>query len=116
MGSTEGCRGKERAERAYRALVQVGLESRATFTPSHLSGGERQRVAIARALASQPSVLLCDEPTGNLDTANTAAILDLLQGLVDAGLTVLVITHDTTVAARAGRRVRMVDGELSEVA
>ena len=73
-------------------------------------------MAIARALASQPSVLLCDEPTGDLDTANTVVILDLLQGLVDAGLTVLVITHDTTVAARAGRRVRMVDGELSEVA
>ena len=84
--------------------------------PTRLSGGERQRVAIARALSAEPSVLLCDEPTGNLDTANTAVVLELLDELVAGGLTVLVITHDANVAARAQRRVGMVDGALSELA
>ncbi|MFV0306657.1 MAG: ABC transporter ATP-binding protein [Desertimonas sp.] len=115
-GLYRGVPRRQRAERSFRALAQVGLTARAGFAPVHLSGGERQRVAVARALASEPSVLLCDEPTGNLDTTNTAAILDLLDGLVADGLTVLVITHDETVAARAGRRVRMIDGALSEVA
>jgi len=112
----QGISRRERYERAARALVQVGLGPRAGFRPTHLSGGERQRVAIARALAAGPSVLLCDEPTGNLDTANTVAILDLIDELVAGGLTVLVITHDESVAARARRRVGIVDGQLSELA
>ena len=104
-----------RLRRAMRALDQVGLGGRAAFRPTRLSGGERQRVAIARALSAEPSVLLCDEPTGNLDTANTAVVLGLLDELVAGGLTVLVITHDADVAARAQRRVGMVDGALSEL-
>ena len=81
-----------------------------------LSGGERQRVAIARALLGGPSLLLCDEPTGNLDSANTEAVLDLFDELRHQGLTIVVITHDHEVARRAQRRVRMVDGRLTEVA
>jgi putative ABC transport system ATP-binding protein len=107
---------RERYERARQALIEVGLGARAGFPPTRLSGGERQRVAIARALSARPSVLLCDEPTGNLDTANTVAILDLLDLLVAGGLTVLVITHDAGVARRAHRRVGMIDGQLSELA
>jgi putative ABC transport system ATP-binding protein len=105
-----------RLARARRALDQVGLGPRAAFRPTRLSGGERQRVAIARALSAEPSVLLCDEPTGNLDTTNTGVVLGLLDALVEGGLTVLVITHDAGVAARAQRRVGMVDGALSELA
>jgi putative ABC transport system ATP-binding protein len=105
-----------RVRRAHLALGQVGLAGRSAFRPTRLSGGERQRVAIARALSAEPSVLLCDEPTGNLDTANTAVVLGLLDELVAGGLTVLVITHDGNVAARARRRVGMVDGALSELA
>ncbi|MET0147181.1 MAG: ABC transporter ATP-binding protein [Ilumatobacteraceae bacterium] len=105
-----------RLVRAQHALSQVGLASRAAFSPTRLSGGERQRVAIARALSAAPSVLLCDEPTGNLDTANTTIVLDLLDALVAGGLTVLVITHDANVAARAQRRVGIIDGILQELA
>jgi putative ABC transport system ATP-binding protein len=111
----QGVSRRERYRRAGQALIQVGLGSRAGFRPTRLSGGERQRVAIARALAAQPSVLLCDEPTGNLDSANTVAILDLIDELVAGGLTVLVITHDENVAARARRRVGIVDGQLTEL-
>ncbi|MET0458131.1 MAG: ABC transporter ATP-binding protein [Ilumatobacteraceae bacterium] len=111
----QGLSRRERYDRARQALVEVGLAGRAGFRPTRLSGGERQRVAIARALAARPSVLLCDEPTGNLDTVNTAAILDLLDSLVAGGLTVLVITHDEHVAARARRRVGIVDGRLTEL-
>ena len=89
---------------------------RATFRPDHLSGGERQRVAVARALAVQPSILLCDEPTGNLDSASTASLLELFDDLVAGGLTMCTITHDSDVADRAQRQVRIVDGRLTEVA
>jgi putative ABC transport system ATP-binding protein len=112
----QGIGRRERRHRAGQALLQVGLESRSGFRPPRLSGGERQRVAIARALAARPSVLLCDEPTGNLDSANTVAILDLIDTLVGGGLTVMMITHDAGVAARARRRVAMVDGHLTELA
>ena len=107
---------RDRRCRAVEALERVGLGHRLGFSPIRLSGGERQRVAIARALLGEPSLLLCDEPTGNLDSANTAAVLDLFDDLRAQGLTILVITHDTEVAARAQRRVRMVDGQLAEVA
>jgi putative ABC transport system ATP-binding protein len=101
-----------RASRAGGALRRVGLGQRLGFSPAKLSGGERQRVAIARAIATRPRLLLCDEPTGNLDTTNTAAILDLFDELRADGLTIVVITHDAAVSARADRRVHMVDGVL----
>ncbi|HBF84806.1 MAG TPA: macrolide ABC transporter ATP-binding protein [Streptomyces sp.] len=104
----------ERAERAREALACVGLGHRVAAMPSTLSGGERQRCAIARALVARPSLLLCDEPTGNLDTANTATVLRLLETLHDGGMTVLVITHEPEVAARGGRTVAIRDGVLSE--
>jgi len=111
-----GTNRKDRRRRATEALDRVGLSHRLGFEPIRLSGGERQRVAIARALLGEPSLLLCDEPTGNLDTANTESVLDLFDDLREQGLTILVITHDSEVAERAQRRVRMVDGRLTEVA
>ncbi|GAA5035447.1 ATP-binding cassette domain-containing protein [Actinopolymorpha pittospori] len=103
-----------RPERARAALARVGVEHRATFRPDRLSGGERQRVAIARALMSDPALLLCDEPTGNLDSENTRSVLDLFDELSAQGMTLVVITHDEAVSARAGRRTRISDGRLSE--
>jgi putative ABC transport system ATP-binding protein len=96
------------------ALERVGIEHRADFLPVKLSGGQQQRVAIARALAGSPSLLLCDEPTGNLDSATAHAVMDLLEQLNGSGVTVVVITHDPAVAARARRRVTILDGRLSE--
>ena len=101
-----------RAARAMAALDQVGLTQRAGALPTTMSGGERQRVAIARALVHEPSLLLCDEPTGSLDSETTIALLDLLDQLNASGLTLLVITHDPQVAARAHRSVTMLDGRL----
>jgi putative ABC transport system ATP-binding protein len=106
---------KGRRARAVAALERVGLGHRLGFVPTRLSGGERQRVAIARALVAQPSLLLCDEPTGNLDSANTASVLDLFDELQSQGLNIVVITHDQSVSRRAGRRVGIVDGELLEI-
>jgi putative ABC transport system ATP-binding protein len=104
---------KARARRAEDALCRVGLAHRIDALPTRLSGGERQRVAIARALASQPSLLLCDEPTGNLDTETAGTILDLLDNLHQSGMTIIVITHDKQVAARGQRTVTIRDGVLS---
>jgi putative ABC transport system ATP-binding protein len=106
---------RQRRASAIGALDRVALGNRKGFLPTRLSGGERQRVAVARAIAAQPSLLLCDEPTGNLDSANTVAILDLFDELRADGLTIVVITHDDEVARRAQRRVRIVDGMLHEV-
>jgi len=105
-----------RREAARAALHQVGLDHRVDALPTTLSGGERQRVAIARALVNRPSLLLCDEPTGNLDSANAAAVLAQFDRLHGEGYTLVVITHDPAVAARAGRSVRISDGRLSEPA
>jgi putative ABC transport system ATP-binding protein len=114
-----GRRGKAeraaRAERAERALTRVGLAHRLHFKPPRLSGGERQRVAIARAIVHSPSMLLADEPTGNLDSVNTAAALELFDELRTDGLTICVITHDDSVADHADRKVRMLDGLVEEV-
>ncbi|MFE5716725.1 ABC transporter ATP-binding protein [Streptomyces sp. NPDC056501] len=104
----------ERRTRARDALQRVGLAHRFDALPGRLSGGERQRVAIARALAGRPSLLLCDEPTGNLDSGNAETVLALLGELHTSGMTVVVITHDRDVAARAGRTVTIRDGILSE--
>ena len=106
-----------RQRRAKEALQRVGLGHRMDFTPRQLSGGERQRVAIARAIAAEPSLLLCDEPTGNLDSRTTESILDLFDELRTAdGLTLIVITHEQAVSLRAERRIEMTDGVLSEAA
>ena len=102
-----------RRARALAAVQRVGLGHRAEFPPFKLSGGERQRVAIARALMGRPSLLLCDEPTGNLDSASSANILALFAQLNREGLTLVVVTHDPQVAAMAARRVLIVDGRLS---
>ncbi|MEF9915400.1 ABC transporter ATP-binding protein [Streptomyces sp. P5-A9] len=105
---------RQRAERAGAALDRVGLSHRNGFRPDRLSGGERQRVAIARALMSEPALLLCDEPTGNLDSENTHSVLELFDQLGAQGMTLVVITHDDAVSRRAGRRVRIRDGRLME--
>jgi putative ABC transport system ATP-binding protein len=103
------------AARARGALAAVGLAHRLAHYPSQLSGGEQQRVAIARAFASTPSLVLADEPTGNLDAESGRIVADLLFGLGrEAGTTLLLVTHDAELAARCGRVVRMADGRLSE--
>ncbi|HEY3141803.1 MAG TPA: ABC transporter ATP-binding protein [Acidimicrobiales bacterium] len=106
--------GARRRTRAAEVLDQVGLAHREDFFPRTLSGGERQRVAIARALMGAPELLLCDEPTGNLDSATTTTILDVIAGLNDTGVTVVMITHEHDVAERAGRQVHIIDGHLTE--
>jgi putative ABC transport system ATP-binding protein len=105
---------RRRLGAALAALAQVGLEHRAHALPTALSGGERQRVAIARALVNHPSLLLCDEPTGNLDTATTRELTDLLVSLHEGGTTLVIITHNPAVAGRAERRVTIRDGQLGE--
>ncbi len=105
----------ERKDRALAALDRVGLSHRLHFMPTVLSGGERQRVAVARAVIASPHVLLADEPTGNLDSVTSTGVLDLFAELHADGLTLVVITHDAAVSARAQRQVRIADGTLSEV-
>lgn len=110
----ERIRRSARAARAREALDRVGLGPRADALPTRLSGGERQRVAIARALVARPSLLLCDEPTGSLDTATVESVLRLLDALHHDGMTLVVITHDPAVAARGRRTVTIRDGVLSD--
>ncbi len=105
-----GAPGFERRKRAEEALVRVGLKDKLDRKPTELSGGQQQRVAIARALANSPSLLLADEPTGNLDTRTGYEILALLQKLNGEGLTILMVTHEHDVAACAGRALHMRDG------
>lgn len=101
-----------REQRAREVLRRVGLGHRLDVFPDTLSGGERQRVAIARAMLGEPSLLLADEPTGNLDSASSASILDLFAELHQTGITLVVITHDTVVSARAQHRIKMTDGNM----
>jgi putative ABC transport system ATP-binding protein len=103
---------KERHRRARRALDDVGLGDRAKHKPNELSGGQRQRVALARALVNQPSLLLADEPTGNLDSRTSAEMMELFDELNEAGNTMIVVTHEEDIAAHARRVVRLLDGRI----
>ena len=105
---------QERLARAAEMLRKVGLLDKMKACPNELSGGQQQRVAIARALINHPPIILADEPTGNLDSRSSAQIMDILAELADEGATLLLVTHDAGVARRAGRRVRMEDGGISE--
>lgn len=104
---------RERRERAMKALRSVGLGERAGHTPNELSGGQQQRVAIARALVTSPTLLVADEPTGNLDTATTEEVIELMKGLNETGLTVVMVTHEPEVAQHAKRVVYFVDGRIA---
>jgi putative ABC transport system ATP-binding protein len=104
-----------RRRRALDALEQVGLSARAGALPTTLSGGEQQRVAIARAIVGDRRVLLCDEPTGNLDSRTSAQVLDLIESLHDLGLTVVMVTHDADVARRPRRLLRVADGVVTQI-
>lgn len=110
----QGVKKAERAERAA-ALRRVNLERRANHFPTELSGGQQQRVAIARAIVTRPSLILADEPTGNLDSKTTKEIMEIFHELHRQGNTIVLITHDDTVAAQAGRSVHILDGKLTEV-
>lgn len=107
---------KERKDRALDALKKVRLYERRNHKPNQLSGGQQQRVAIARAMATQPSLYLADEPTGNLDSNTGYQIMQLFHELHDCGNTIILITHDESVAAQADRSIRMKDGRAKEVA
>jgi putative ABC transport system ATP-binding protein len=107
-----GVRARERRERAATALERVGLAERMDHRPNELSGGQRQRVAIARALVNQPSILLADEPTGNLDSVTSQEIMEVFAALHAAGQTVIIVTHEPDIAARAQRVVVLRDGRV----
>jgi lipoprotein-releasing system ATP-binding protein len=104
----------EMEERAKELLGMLGLETQMQKRPNQLSGGQRQRVALARALANKPEIIVADEPTGNLDVASTQQVFDILRGIADNGQTVVVVTHDASLAARADRRINIVDGKIAE--
>jgi putative ABC transport system ATP-binding protein len=108
-----GVKAAERRRRARVALDMVGLADRADHEPNQLSGGQQQRVALARALVTEPALLLADEPTGNLDSRSTEDILNILDELHAAGRTILLITHEGDVAARASRLIRLFDGQVA---
>ncbi len=103
---------KERIQLSKTALEKVGLKARMEHKPSEMSGGQQQRVAIARAIAQAPPVILADEPTGNLDSGSTREIMEILKGLHAEGRTVILITHDNEIAARAKRIIRIMDGKI----
>jgi putative ABC transport system ATP-binding protein len=106
----------ERKKRASEALARVGLSARAKHYPAELSGGQQQRVAIARALAGEPRLLLADEPTGNLDSQMARSVMELLEELHREGATIVMVTHDPQLAARAQRNVHVIDGQVVDIA
>lgn len=103
---------RERMRLSETALEKVGLRARMSHKPAEMSGGQQQRVAIARAIAQAPPVILADEPTGNLDSGSTKEIMEILKGLHEEGRTVILITHDNEIAARAKRMIRIMDGRI----
>jgi putative ABC transport system ATP-binding protein len=109
-----GMKRRERLERARLALERVGLGDRMNHRPSEMSGGQRQRVAVARALVTEPSVLLADEPTGNLDSTTSGEIMELFDALHDAGHTILLVTHEADIADHAERIVSLHDGAIAD--
>jgi putative ABC transport system ATP-binding protein len=109
-----GISGKARAERADEALAKVELSDRKTHRPNQLSGGQRQRVAIARALVNNPSILLADEPTGNLDSKTGVEIMALFEKLYESGNTIILVTHEAEVAAHAHRVIHIRDGQVEK--
>jgi putative ABC transport system ATP-binding protein len=109
-----GMKSSERKERVLAALERVGMAHRAKHLPSQLSGGQQQRVAVARAVAGQPSILLADEPTGNLDSKNGEAVMELLRELHQGGATICMVTHDARYASHAERTIHLFDGRVVE--
>jgi putative ABC transport system ATP-binding protein len=109
-----GASAAERRKRAMESLERVGMGHRGRHLPSQLSGGQQQRVAVARALVGSPAVLLADEPTGNLDSKNGAAVMALMKELHDGGATIVMVTHDPRFAAHAGRTIHLFDGRIVE--
>jgi len=112
--SYRGMTGTERRQRVLDALERVGMAHRARHYPSQLSGGQQQRVAVARAVAGEPSILLADEPTGNLDSRNGEVVMDLLKELHASGATICMVTHDPRYGRHADRTVRLFDGQIVE--
>jgi putative ABC transport system ATP-binding protein len=110
-----GFNGAQRKKRAADALARVGLSARSKHYPAELSGGQQQRVAIARALAGEPRLLLADEPTGNLDSAMARSVMELLEELHRDGATIVMVTHDPQLAARAQRNVHVIDGQVVDL-
>ncbi len=104
----------ERKKRVHESLERVGMSHRVKHYPSQLSGGQQQRVAVARALAGDPSILLADEPTGNLDSTNGEAVMDLLRDLHRGGATICMVTHDPRYASYADRSIHLFDGRIVE--
>ncbi|MCD7921153.1 MAG: ABC transporter ATP-binding protein [Clostridiales bacterium] len=111
----QGVKKAERVQRVQEAIARVGLEKRARHLPTELSGGQQQRVAIARAIVMRPSLILADEPTGNLDSKTSEEIMDIIHELHEQGNTIVLITHDDEVARQASRSIHILDGRVSEV-
>ncbi|RDU69592.1 ABC transporter ATP-binding protein [Helicobacter cholecystus] len=110
----KGMKKKQRRELAFQALAKVGLERWANHTSAQLSGGQQQRVAIARALVISPLFLIADEPTGNLDTQRSIEIMEILQGLNQEGITILMVTHESNMASYASREIHFLDGKIQK--